>query len=499
MKHEKMFKRDLARVQTPAIEKILPDAEAKQTKRAPRSKKRVGVVAMSVILCCVMVLGVAAATTAPLIRKILNDKRVTENTQQLTVVPEGYVGIYTKEDLLGMSNCGDEMPAVKYILMNDITFTDEDYAAGGICEGGIKPIELTHYMQMGAQTVVAHTSLEMFNGNGYVVRNLKLVPDETNYQVGLFKSATTVINLGIENCEINIQKDGTGYQRLYVGTIVTSANFVGACYVDGLKLNVEYNMFDRNVGVIENYSVIIGGLCGKANYVDSCFVNNAKINVGGTGPEENSDDSVILNVGGIVGYSNSCITSWFSGEIENTINGKFDWDGTDSITVNDLSDRFPLIIDGENFENIKEKLLSKYSKDDFRYKLFCAYYLKKDIDAVAATSSRALEELMTMLNQLNHMTGDKMDLENQRVWYIFDPMASREEKNRIYSIFLYIFDGDKAALEQLCEYSYLNYGDTYCYELDLDKALNSEQLEGFDFDTVWTFRDGKPIQQVFVH
>ncbi len=38
MKHEKMFKRDLARVQTPAIEKILPACDAKQAKRAPRAK-----------------------------------------------------------------------------------------------------------------------------------------------------------------------------------------------------------------------------------------------------------------------------------------------------------------------------------------------------------------------------------------------------------------------------------------------------------------------------
>ena len=55
------------------------------------------------------------------------------------------------------------------------------------------------------------------------------------------------------------------------------------------------------------------------------------------------------------------------------------------------------------------------------------------------------------------------------------------------------------ALAELCEYSYLTYGETYCYALDLSKPLSSADLEGFDFENIWTFRDGKPIQQVFVH
>ncbi|MBQ9080353.1 MAG: hypothetical protein IJY27_04690 [Clostridia bacterium] len=499
MKHEKMFKKDLAKIETPAIEKILPAASVQKAacSHAPRANKRLGAMAISVILCCCMVFGVAAATAVPMIVKIINDSRITENTQQLTVVPEGYVGIYTKEDLLAMSNRGDEKPATKYILMNDITFTDEDYAAGGICEGGIKPIELTHYYQMSnGETAVAHTSLGTFNGNGYVIRNLRLIPDERGYKCGLFGGVTTVINLGIENCEITVQRDGTGYKDLYVGAVSSAANFVGACYVDGLTVDIEYGMQDNTPESLWRYDIMIGGLCGQANYVDSCYVNNAQINVGGTGLDDSSDDAVTLMVGGVVGYCQSCITSWFSGEVNNSLEGKFYWTGTDNITVKDVSDSFPLIIDEETFEFIREKLLSKYGKDNFDYKKFCAYYLKKDIDALA-DNERALAELMTMLEQLNNMTGGKMDLENQHVWYIFDPTASHAERSEIYAILLNAFDGDKEALKQLCEYSYLNYGETCCYTLDLGKPLNSEDVTGFDFEKVWIFRDGKPVQQIF--
>ena len=50
-----------------------------------------------------------------------------ESVDHLTEVPEGYVGVYTKDDLdyikLDMSG--------KYILMNDIVFEDSDFEKGG--------------------------------------------------------------------------------------------------------------------------------------------------------------------------------------------------------------------------------------------------------------------------------------------------------------------------------------------------------------------------------
>ena len=503
MKFEKRFKKDLAKIETPDIEKIIPGAASKHTEsRAPRARKRLSAAAVAVILCCCMVLGAAAATTAPLIRKILNDKRVTENTQQLTIVPEGYVGIYTKEDLLAIGKRGgpDGIPT-KYILMSDIIFADEDYATGGICEGGIEPIEIRQEKKTKDTTIVWSTAIEIFNGNGYVIRNLKLVPNNNSsnrYYVGLFGSVDTIINLGIEDCEIKVVKNNNDYS-VSVGAIASAVNFVGACYVDGLELDVECHFKDIHSEWRNNYEILVGGLCGQASYVDSCFVNNAKINVSGTGiDKDNTLDVMMLNIGGVAGFANSCVTSWFSGDINNSFEGKLALESVGDISSNNINDTFPLLMDDETFAIVSQNIMDACGgKDAFEYKKFCAYYLKKDIDAVHG--ERALEELMTTLNQVNNMTGGKMDLENQRVWYIFDPTASPLEQNTVYSIFLKGYNGDKEAVKQLCEYSYLTYGETYCYALDLSKPLNSEDLEGFDFDTVWTFRDGKPIQQVFAH
>ena len=58
MKFEKRFKKDLAKIETPDIEKIIPGAASKHTEsRAPRARKRLSAAAVAIILCCCMVLG----------------------------------------------------------------------------------------------------------------------------------------------------------------------------------------------------------------------------------------------------------------------------------------------------------------------------------------------------------------------------------------------------------------------------------------------------------
>ena len=504
MKFEKRFKKDLAKIETPDIEKIIPGAASKHTEsQAPRARKRLSAAAVAVILCCCMVLGAAAATTVPLIRKIINDRRITENTLQLTVVPEGYVGIYTKEELLALNRTRDRNDRF-YILMNDITFTDEDYAPGGILEGGFKPLNPTRVSGVkDGQTSIAY--LEMFNGNGHVIRNLKFADNGAgNY--GLFGGGVlSIINLGIEGCEINVKatcdSNPAVNSDLYVGAIAARAEFIGACYVDGLTINVELDLTDNTPRNNRQYDLAIGGIGGNVLYVDSCYANNATVRVSGKGLEKNASaelDSVTLSVGGIVGFKHSCVTSWFSGQVSNTVTGEFAFKGTGEITETEIADQFPVLMDGEQFEQLRAKVEAKYGEDGFYNKLFNAYYLEKNLDQWTH-SERATEELTVLLERLNAMTGGKMDLENQREWHLFDPTASYVEKVRVYEVLIGAYDGDKEALAQLCEYAYIQSGVVDCYVLDLSRALNSEDLPGFDFEKVWTFRDGKPIQQVFAH
>ena len=502
MKHEKMLKKDLAKIEMPELHKVILGAtqEVKHTKA--RSPRKLGVMITAIVLCCCMVVGVAAATTAPLIKKILNDRRVTENTQQLTVVPEGYIGIYTKEELLALNDFR-EHPSPNYILMNDIEFTEEDYAPGGILEGGFKSIRPNRVKSENGWYI---QTVDTFNGNGHVIRNLRFADDGSGWY-GLFRdSVSNIINLGIEDCTICVEyeadaPEGDQTPYLRVGAVAAQADYVGACYVDGLTVDVKLTIKDRTPEQNQTHSLWIGGLVGETQYLDSCYVNNATIRVNGTGLEvatSGAPDTALLSVGGIAGVSFSCVTSWFSGEISNTVTGEFVQNSTDPITERKVSETFPLLMDEAMFEQLDSKAKEKYGEKNFTYKKFKAYYIKKDLDSYA-NSERATAEATQLFERLNRMTGGKMDLETQRVWYVFDPHASFAEEIIIYDILLEAYDGDSAALAQMCEYAYIQSGAAGCYELDMGGALNSEDLPEFDFDTVWTFRDGKPIQQIFAN
>lgn len=503
MKHEKMFKRDLARVQTPAIEKILPDAEAKQTKRAPRAKKRVGVVIMATALLCCLIVGVAAAPTVmPIIMEKLNAPTVKENVKQLTVVPENYTGIYTKEEFLALNDIGVKHQT-HYILMNDIEFTDEDYASGGILENGFKPIDLG--------TFAAKTNeMLKFNGNGHVIRNLKINADNDFSRIGLFSEVNTVINLGLEDCEINVKYAPESIKSKhyrYIGAIAGVAKFVGACYVDGLRINVEFDLsntaFDENIDQYDslkvNYSPIqfdIGGIVGGTTYVDSCYATNSEIVIKGIGNE-----CTDLNVGGLAGTAGSCVTSYFAGNVAVEAT-KFGNVGVDDISVTTIADFVPQLMSEEAFEQFKQRLEQKFNSVEsqevgFRYKVFQAYYLKKDLNELQ--TDRAKYEVSIVLENASELNGGVIDMENIGVWYLLDPVASPQEIARLADIMLEAFDGDEAALIDFFMQHNAKCGKMYCYTLDVSKALNSADLEGFDFENIWTFRDGKPVQQVFVH
>lgn len=120
-------------------------------------------------------------------------------SERLSNVPEGYVGIYTKEDL---NNVRNDL-AGNYILMNDIVFEKADFAYGGpFYENG------AGFNPIGTDEENAFTGT--FNGNGYEIKNLYVRSSEAQ-NVGLFgylKNAT-VQNLRITDADI---------QSLYTGT-----------------------------------------------------------------------------------------------------------------------------------------------------------------------------------------------------------------------------------------------------------------------------------------
>lgn len=124
----------------------------------------------------------------------------TTDSEHITTVPDGYVGIYTKDDL---DNIKLDLSG-KYILMNDIVFTEEDYAEGGSFYNsgkGWSPIGTEDYPFKG-----------IFNGNKYNIVNLQINNPNENYQ-GLFGYATNA----------TITK-----------VILIASNIIGKTYVGGL-------------------------------------------------------------------------------------------------------------------------------------------------------------------------------------------------------------------------------------------------------------------------
>ena len=207
----------------------------------------------------------------------------TDTVEHLTEVPDGYVGIYNKDDLdnikLNMSG--------KYILMNDIVFEDSDYVKGGSFYNsgkGWEPIGTTPTPFKG-----------ILDGNNYRIKNL-YINNPTQDYIGLFGyvRSATITKVSLENANI------IGME--YVGGIVGysyDVTTVSYCNVQGYVSGENY------IGGIVGYGYCYDYLS-SYNYIKFC---------------SNSSSVVAKNsyAGGIVGYSTGYSVSHCS-EVRNCYN-----------------------------------------------------------------------------------------------------------------------------------------------------------------------------------
>ncbi len=213
----------------------------------------------------------------------------TETSEHLTEVPEGYVGVYTKDDLdyvrLNMSG--------KYILMNDIVFEDSDFVKGGTFYNsgkGWEPIGTPSTNFTG-----------IFDGNGYKISNLYINDTEQDY-MGLFGYIDSAIvkNIALENGSIT----GGNYVGGIVGEISNSCveNCVNSAQIKGKKdvggvVGFSYDAdvkFCSNSGDVIADGSNVGGVVGQffspknRRYIECCYNSG---NVSG-----------VSLVGGVAGY-----------------------------------------------------------------------------------------------------------------------------------------------------------------------------------------------------
>jgi hypothetical protein len=334
------------RVKQKVRERILTEETGKDESRpyeGRQVRRRVSVALITALVSLAVVM-TAAVTAAPLIRNYLNARSLQEESAgQLTEVPEGWIGVYTLEDLDAVR----ENLTGYYILMEDLCFAEEDFADGGRFAGGWTPIG---------------TRLEpfygVFNGNGHTIDGLRICVTPDRYDLpefetpgylrsvcaGLFGYAASDPELETEifgpvyeeEVEMDINGDGildkvtvTSEPRRTLthfgdwgqsGTIRNlkltngSLRFVYPARIFELGENANGNLYNDR-------TAFAGPVAGYADYVLGCSVENFTVTLEPAGDAEILENAVPVTVvrrvlalaaGGVAGQA-YLVDSCFSG------------------------------------------------------------------------------------------------------------------------------------------------------------------------------------------
>lgn len=207
----------------------------------------------------------------------LSAVELPEKFAEITVVPDGYIGIYTADDLSITNMKG------KYILMADIDFENEV----------VSPI--------GSDT---SPFIGVFNGNGHTIKNIKF--GTTNNRSAMFASVDggVIKNLIVENATATTQNQSTDpTYTAVIAAYVTNNGIINNCYVTG-------SVTADSVG-----TPYVGG---ASAYIDSSIITSCVSNVTASATTYDKKEAY---VGGITGfaYGPSKISfSTFNGSITGT-------------------------------------------------------------------------------------------------------------------------------------------------------------------------------------
>lgn len=483
-----------------------------------RSGRRILVAVLAATLCvCLVTLTVFAAV--PSLRGMLNLPFLSESERQETV-PEGWVGIYTVEDLDSIRNDLDG----QYILMNDLTFADGD--------APFTPIGSRQEPFTG-----------QFDGNGYVIRGLTIEVEQetpeimiseqtvngelhsyTYYDVsrtqfivasqktqpvwaGLFGYCGgeyavetpyrgMISNLGIEDARMTISNASS----LSAGFIAGRATYLAGCYVKDSTITV--SGYTRGEADKAPVYIHAGGLIGDADLVDSCYTQN--INVTATNFDELDTTPYNFFMGGLAGEAYTVVTSYSEAC---TVTAD-----TDQVTKGDLWGHIHLLhrlMTESQFFTVYEKYYRAthgLSEDDplpDDWKKVNGSVSGKDEAAFLCAKFRSWYVAKT----LSEMVDLGFDFENmdpallmgefnpEMVMYIKDPTMTAEE--------LMLLEAElsrKIGAEKLCEIMTCDnrkVGPLDCYTLDLATTYKKSDFASFNFDTIWRMKDGRPVLRIF--
>ena len=476
------------------------------------SGRRILVAVLAATLCvCLVTLTVFAAV--PSLRGMLNLPFLSESERQETV-PEGWVGIYTVEDLDNIRNDLDG----QYILMNDLTFADGD--------APFNPIGSRQEPFTG-----------QFDGNGHVIRGLVIeveqetpeikegehyipgygatngtyydVSENVGYPlcVGLFGYCGgeyavdtpyrgMISNLGVEGATVTVKNAS----KANVGVLAGSASYLAGCYVKDSSVSV--SGYTREAIDEAHVFVKAGSMVGMVDLVDSCYALNVDVAVTGLSELDATPYSCLL--GGLVGEAYTVVTSY-----------------TESCGLNADTDQ---ITKGELWGNIH--ILHRLMTESQFYTVYEKYYracyglgendpLPDDWKKVNGSVSGKDEAAFLcakfrswyVAKTLSEMVDLGFDFENmdpaflmgefnpEMIMYVGDPTMTTEERMKLEAELT-----QKIGTEKLCEIMICNnrkVGPLDCYTLDPAASYKKSDFASFNFDTIWKMKDGRPVLRIF--
>ena len=237
-------------------------------------------------------------------------EEIQKTTEHLTEVPEGYIGVYTVEDLYFVRN---DLTA-NYILMNDIDLSEATAEGGEWNYGG------RGWNPIGSNDIYSNGAFSgVFEGNNYSITGLNIDIDSypagtgNNVYVGLFANVSgTVKNLTVGG-KITTERIKTysysGYAYHYFGGIAACAD---RGTIQNCKSKINMYVYSPHKAIsYSNYSVNlyvnVGGIVGYdfGATIENC-VNFADLNV-----RIESGGYVLARCAGIVaiGVPTRCINS----------------------------------------------------------------------------------------------------------------------------------------------------------------------------------------------
>jgi len=518
------------------------EAQREKMRRAalsPEKKtgKRLSVKPVLAAAVAAMVCAIGVCAGVPAVREYINMLFLrTDSVTRLTEVPDGWIGVYTAEDLEAVrENLGGS-----YILMNDIVIPAEYYQPGGIYEDGFVPIgneaepyTLTLTDDNGVEYykyVQGDRFTGIFNGNGYVISNVHIDTNGEWSHVGLFGQVETcyfltdrrewgydedgmpvlgseygydvetmggiIKNLGIEDSSIVIDVSGKDRNKpMYVGMVAGKGDFFAGCHTDNVTIEyvgaaaytAEYTSmpegYERYADAVTTDRICIGGVAGEAVLVDSCW-SGAQITIDAPEPPENR-----LYAAGVCGFSTTCVTSYFCGSIESPA---ADWEVSYSVQ-NDP----PVFMTDEVMREILFRLADKAAGgtldpaefEEMTIREMVNLIYEKDPDyAWEANKFWAFYATCKYGMVQDFMTYDVTVDETGNYPYLLDPDLKARERRELSRLISTVFTGEEFI--EFCQQNGVKYGayDNYDLRREPDCAF-----EGFDFDYIWKWgEDGLP-------